>query len=150
MTFDIRAARPADDARLRAIHLTATMSSYGRELTWLEPILGDPATPLEPADWTIVAEDAGRILGYAAVSRNHLENLFVDPAAQGRGVGAALLVEVESRVRAGFERVTLRCLLVNPQARRFYERYGYQVRETQTIVYHERTLVAWFLDKRLV
>ena len=149
MPIAIRDARPDDDPRLHAIHAAATMSSYGRQLPWLEPILRDPATPLEIVEWTIVAHDAGDLLGYAAVTAAHLENLYVDPAAQGRGVGAALLAEVEARVRARFDELTLRCLLANRDARRLYERSGYRVRATQTIVLHGRPLDAWLMAKPL-
>lgn len=125
------------------------MSSYGRVLRWLEPILGDPATLLEVVEWTIVATDAAAVLGYAAVTRHHLENLFVDPAAQGRRVGAVLLAAVEARIREQFGVVTLRCLHANPEARRFYERNGYTVRESQTIVLHDHPLDAWLMAKPL-
>lgn len=149
MGVEIRTAGPGDDARMRAIYLAATLSSYGRELTWLGPILRDPATPLEKVDWTIVAVEANEVLGYAAVTRSHLENLFVDPSAQGRGVGAALLGAVEARLVATFDLVTLRCLHLNRDARRFYDRHGYAVRETQTIALHGRSLLAWLMEKRL-
>jgi len=149
MAIEVREARPGDDARLRAIHLAGTMSSYGRELAWLEPILSDPATPLEAADWTIVAVDGERVLGYAAVTARHLENLYVDPDAQGRRVGMLLLTEVEARLRDPFGSVTLRCLHANPHARRFYERHGYAVRETQIIDLHGQPQPAWFMEKSL-
>jgi GNAT superfamily N-acetyltransferase len=149
MPLELRDARASDEVRLRAIHLAGTMSSYGAELAWLEPILRDPATPLEAADWTIVAAEGDRVLGYAAVTARHLENLYVDPEVQGRRVGTILLAEVEARVRGRFDAVTLRCLLANPDARRFYARHGYEVRETQTIVLHGRPLPAWLMEKRL-
>ncbi len=149
MSFEIRDARAGDQVRLHAIHHRATMSSYGRDLGWLDPVLADPATPLEVVAWTIVAADAGGALGYAAVTANHLENLYVDPAAQGRGVGSALLASVEARLRDRFTTVTLRCLHANPDARRLYERQGYRVREDQTVVLHGRTLGAWLMEKPL-
>jgi ribosomal protein S18 acetylase RimI-like enzyme len=149
MSLEIREARLSDNARLHTIHLTGTMSSYGREHTWVEPILSDPATPLEAAEWTIVATDVDVVLGYAAVTRNHLENLYVDPSAQGRGVGTALLAEVEARIARQFEVVTLRCLHANPDARRLYDRKGYTVREIQTITLHGRPLEAWLMEKPL-
>jgi ribosomal protein S18 acetylase RimI-like enzyme len=149
MPIAIRDARPDDEPRLHAIHAVATMSSYGRQLSWLEPILRDRATPLEVVEWTILAHDAGNVLGYAAVTAAHLENLYVDPAAQGRGVGGALLAEVEARVRARFDEMTLRCLFTNPDARRLYERSGYRVRETQAIVLHGTPLDAWLMVKPL-
>jgi GNAT superfamily N-acetyltransferase len=149
MAFHIRDARASDELQLHAIYLGATMSSYGRQLPWLEPILTDPATPLETVGWTIVAAGDGGLLGYAAVTDNHLENLFVAPSAQGRGVGSALLAEVESRVLPGFETVTLRCLCINADARRLYDRRGYLVREVQTIALHGRPIPAWLMAKPL-
>lgn len=147
--LELREARVDDEVRLHAIHHLGSMSSYGRTLAWLGPILADPATALEVVEWTIVACEGEEVLGYAAVTACHLENLYVDPAAQGRRVGTTLLAAVEERLRAGFERVTLRCLHVNPDARRFYERHGYAVVETQTISLHGRALDAWFMAKRL-
>lgn len=149
MPIAIRDAEPRDDARLHAIHAAATMSSYGRVHPWLEPILRDPATPLEAVEWTIVAHDGDAVLGYAAVTRAHLENLYVDPAAQGRGVGSALLGAVEARVGAEYAELTLRCLHANPDARRLYERGGYAVRATQTIDLHGVPLEAWLMAKPL-
>jgi len=125
------------------------MSSYGRAQPWLEPILRDPATRLETVGWTIVAHDAGDVLGYAAVTDAHLENLYIDPAAQGRGVGSALLAAVEARVAEQFAVMTLRCLHDNPDARRLYERSGYRVREIQTITLHGQALESWLMEKPL-
>jgi hypothetical protein len=78
VSFEIRDARARDQVRLHAIHHRATMSSYGRELRWLDAILGDPTTPLEAVAWTIVAAGPEDVLGYAAVTAGHLENLFVE------------------------------------------------------------------------
>jgi GNAT superfamily N-acetyltransferase len=139
--------KPADTAALQRIHAAATMSSYGQTLTWLRPILEDPATPLEAVEWTLVAvedHDDDAILGYVAVTARHIENLYIDPPAQGRGVGAALLAAIGERV-AGT--ITLRCLLHNPNARRFYERHGYAVARVERIVYHGQELDAWFMQK---
>jgi len=149
MGFEIRDASAGDQVRLHAIHHRATMSSYGRALGWLDAVLADPATPLETVEWTIVAADAGDLLGYAAVTANHLENLYVDPAAQGRGVGSALLAGVEARLRGRFATATLRCLHANPDARRLYDRQGYRVREDQTVMLHGHALVAWLMEKPL-
>lgn len=144
----IRDMEPTDVRACQRIHAAATMSSYGRVYTWLQPIVEDPTTPLEDTEWNIVAEEGGQVAGYASVTRRHLENLFVAPAAQGRGVGRALLREVEQRL-AGPGGVTLHCLQVNPDARRFYERHGYgHVRDVE-VGYHGHRLPAWLLAKEL-
>jgi len=147
--IQLRDARPNDDPRLQALLHASTMSSYGRELSWLAPILADPATPLEAADWTIVACEGDLVVGYAAVTKSHLENLYVDPAAQNRRVGATLLAAVEARVHPPFDVLTLRCLHANPDARRFYGRHGYYTVETQTVTLHGHPLPAWFMAKPL-
>jgi len=144
----LRPMTDADVPALQRIHAAATASSYGAVLTWLQPILEDPATPLEPADFTIcaVAGDAPEaVLGYVAVTQCHIENLYIDPSAQGRGIGAKLLAEVARRVDA--RPLTLRCLHLNPAARRFYERHGYVVARTETIRYHGGDLDAWLMTR---
>lgn len=45
----------------------------------------------------IVSEDNGMLLGFAGVDGDRLEMLFVDAAARGRGIGAALLREAVER-----------------------------------------------------
>ncbi len=140
----IRPAEERDDARCRAVHGTATMSSYGQIHRWLERIVCDPETPLEQCDWTLVAELDGRVVGYVAVTGNHIENLYIDPEAQGRGVGRMLLTAVEQRVIGP---VTLRCLTANTRARLLYERCGFAVTRDEEIHYHGHSLAAWFMVK---
>jgi GNAT superfamily N-acetyltransferase len=82
-----------------------------------------------------VAQDAGGvILGVAATKgtwagegegSGHLSTLFVEPDAQGRGVGAALLARAEQWLRAdGCDRATLNVLEGAP-AETFYTRHGW-------------------------
>jgi len=143
--IEIRPAEGRDDQPCRAIHAAATMSSYGAVYRWLERIVCDPETPLEPCEWMLVAEIDGRVVGYAAVSGNHVENLYVDPAVQGQGVGRGLLAAVEERLVGP---ITLRCLLVNTRARSLYERCGFTVDHQERIDYHGRLLDAWFMIKQ--
>ena len=142
--IEIRPAEARDDGRCRAIHADATMSSYGAVYRWLERIVYDPDTPLEPCEWMLVAEIGERVVGYVAVSRTHVENLYVDPASQGLGVGRSLLRAVEQRVVGP---ITLRCLLVNTRARSLYERCGFTVDHQERVDYHGRLLDAWFMIK---
>ena len=65
--------------------------------------------------------------GYAAVDGDELTSLYVDPAAQGAGVGSALLADAQRahprrRARA---RVALRATPRTGTARAFYERHGW-------------------------
>lgn len=68
-----------------------------------------------------VAQEAGALCGYAMLTPAWLDHLFVDPAAQGGGVGGALLDTVKALRPHGF------CLWVfesNAPARGFYARRG--------------------------
>lgn len=69
-----------------------------------------------------VADDGGGPLGFAAVEGSWLEHLYVDPGAQGRGVGRALL---EDALRAVPGPVSLHVFARNARARRFYEAAGF-------------------------
>lgn len=84
-----------------------------------------------------VADDGGRVAGFAALARDVLTHLYVDPDAQGRGVGSALLERVKGERPAGFE---LWVFQRNDRARRFYERHGCRlVRLTDGSGNEERT-----------
>jgi chorismate mutase len=68
--------------------------------------------------WVAVADS---ILGYARFDDTWLDDLYVDPAAQGAGVGSALLDLVKAQRSSGF------CLWVfesNEPARAFYRARG--------------------------
>lgn len=124
----IRAAGPEDAAGIARVHVRAWRWAYGDILDpgtladlsegefaerWSEP-LADPATQV----W--VAEVDGAVSGFASVRDGELTALYVDPAAQGAGVGTSLLREAGA---AGAR--TLCVAEANEQARRFYERHGW-------------------------
>nr|WP_281433483.1 GNAT family N-acetyltransferase [Microvirga splendida] len=60
--------------------------------------------------------------GFLLLTGGHIDMLFMDPAASGRGGGAALLKEAEQR-----DARTLECFRDNHAARHFYERHGWRV-----------------------
>jgi putative acetyltransferase len=70
----------------------------------------------------LVALSDGTPAGFLLMTDQHIDMLFMDPAASGRGGGAALLKEAEQRGAR-----TLECFRDNHAARRFYERYGWRV-----------------------
>lgn len=68
-----------------------------------------------------VAEEEGRIVGFAALSEDVLGHFYVEPADHGRGVGSALFERVKQRRPTGF---TFWVFQQNDGARSFYERHG--------------------------
>jgi GNAT superfamily N-acetyltransferase len=78
------------------------------------------------ADEVWVAEADGAVVGYARFTPTWLDDLYVVPAAQGSGVGSALLDVVKALRPAGF---SLWVFESNTPARRFYARHGLVERE---------------------
>jgi putative acetyltransferase len=68
-----------------------------------------------------VWEEDGRILGFAALDGDEVPALYVEPDAQGRGVGSALFERLTERRPRGFRFWVFQR---NERARRFYERHG--------------------------
>jgi ribosomal-protein-alanine N-acetyltransferase len=102
----------------------------------------------------LVAEDSGRILGYALTclairGRAELVSVAVDPAARGTGAAKALLDSTLRRLRT--RRVTRLGLMVkvtNERARAFYEKCGFQkIRIVRA--YYEDGHDGWLMAKHL-
>jgi ribosomal protein S18 acetylase RimI-like enzyme len=63
----------------------------------------------------------------------YLANMAVLPEYQGHGIGSSLLTHVEEKAReAGSQICSLIVDTENPNARRLYERFGYQIVFTKT------------------
>jgi ribosomal protein S18 acetylase RimI-like enzyme len=77
-----------------------------------------------------LAEENGRAIGFLAIRRSRqngwevLEKLYVDPEAQNRGVGTALLDQAKALRPGGF---VLWVFQKNTGAIRFYERHGFHL-----------------------
>jgi GNAT superfamily N-acetyltransferase len=84
-----------------------------------------------------VAEEGGRVVGFASVVGAKLTTLYVDPFAQGAGVGTALLAEAE---RAGARE--LEVFEANGHGRRFYEARGWRL-DGESGAWLERPLVKY-------
>lgn len=141
----IRRFRDEDETRCRRIAARAAMSAYGPQLQAANRV-ADESAPLEDAELRLVAEIDGEVVGFAASNTGHLENLFVDPSAQGRNVGRHLLAAFEQHQDG---EVTLNVLTLNPRARAFYERHGYACAGTGAITYFGEELSVWRMTKRL-
>jgi GNAT superfamily N-acetyltransferase len=81
----------------------------------------------------VVAVEDGRIVGVIRMGRDpeeaaagHVFSLYVDPDAQGSGVGGRLLVEADAWFRSeGLAEATLWVFEANDRARAFYSRHGW-------------------------
>ncbi|TCK20160.1 GNAT family N-acetyltransferase [Pseudonocardia endophytica] len=93
------------------------------------PMTADYAAAVDAATlW--VAEDAGRIVGIAVLvdEGDHLllENVAVDPASQGRGIGGVLLALADDEARRlGHDRITLYTNVAMTENIAYYPRRGY-------------------------
>jgi ribosomal protein S18 acetylase RimI-like enzyme len=71
-----------------------------------------------------VADEDGRVLGFAVVSDDELLQIHVRAESQNRGIGTTLFRHATERRPRGF---TLWTFQKNEGARRFYERHGCRI-----------------------
>lgn len=134
--------RTASEADLPAVHellLTTWSASFddilGREVVktitreWhsLSALKANLKRPY--SEFLVAVDSKGRIIGMAYAHQldretASLNQLYVLPEEQIKGVGSALLDEVETAF-PGVLAIKLEVLEVNSQARRFYEQKGY-------------------------
>lgn len=121
----LRPATPEDLPMLAELHLRARAAAY--------PAMPRGVRPAEQVrswvgSWDLAVREVWLAesprtdtVGYAMLHQDWLDDLYVDPRAQGRGVGTALLDVAKARRPGGF------CLWVfvsNHPARRFYAGHG--------------------------
>jgi putative acetyltransferase len=71
---------------------------------------------------TMVYETDGRVVGFVALIGNEVGAIFVDPDAQGRGIGRALM----DAARQSRPFLELNVFEANSVGRRFYDAYGFE------------------------
>ena len=120
------ALRPAigSDAAAIATMMRASLNAFD----WM-PVLHAPEEDLFfirdivlPRQQVTVAEAGSEIVGFIAVSGDWVEQLYLDPAWTGRGIGSRLLIDATAALPV----VKLHCFQANTGARRFYERHGFR------------------------
>jgi ribosomal protein S18 acetylase RimI-like enzyme len=125
VTLQYRKIRDFDVAAIARIHRRACRIAYAfmnwsyseRECRlWYE-------SKFREWDWGLVVDDDGVPVGFIAVAGRHLDQLFVDPCYQSRGIGAHLLEAACAR-NPGI--ATLHVFEQNIRAREFYERHGFR------------------------
>jgi len=118
----LRRATASDvDAIVRIFH-----DSRAEAMPWL-PVLHTNAEYTEHFSRRVaeqevwVADDGGRVVGFAALHDGWLNDLYVDPGHQRRGVGDALFARSKESMPSGFRWWVFQW---NVRARRFYEARG--------------------------
>jgi ribosomal protein S18 acetylase RimI-like enzyme len=134
----IERATPADHAGIAALTVSVYVGGglaggdYATELA-------DVAGRADQAELLVVRDDGGRVVGSVALvldgdfgevtesdDEAAVRMLVVDPAVQGRGIGALLMTECLRRARAaGKRRMVLSTSTAMATAHRLYERLGF-------------------------
>ncbi len=136
MPATIRAATPADTSAIFALtYELAEFESLTHVFVATEEGLRDALFGARPSIEALVAENEGRIVGYALFFHNYssfvgkrglyLEDVYVQPSQRGSGLGTALIQSLAAlaveRQCARFEWTVLDW---NRQAISFYEKMG--------------------------
>jgi len=122
----VRPMTAGDMAAVARVHRAACLVAY-RFMNWdhgEDEIAAWYAGKFAGWDHAEVAEWDGGIIAYLAATGGLVDQLFVEPAAQGEGIGHRLL---ESHLARGIRPVTLEVFEQNAPAQRLYERYGFRV-----------------------
>ena len=99
------------------------------EMTYLPRIPGEDRRVIgklitRDDDELWIADEDGRIVGFASLRGGELAHLYVEPERQGRGLGGELFELAKRRRPEGFSWWVFQ---KNDSARRFYERHGGRV-----------------------
>jgi ribosomal protein S18 acetylase RimI-like enzyme len=136
----IRAATVDDAAAIAMIQARGWRHAYA-DIVAPEDMRDPSETEPRWREWLVAAEPSGlvfdldgNVTGFAFAGRTRdggdegeLYAIYVEPSAQGAGVGTALLAAaVEALVARGFERAHLWVFEANGLARAFYERHGWR------------------------
>jgi GNAT superfamily N-acetyltransferase len=134
--FEIRPAARADVPELlRLIRELAVYEKLEHMAVGTEAMLAEALFGARPAAEALVAQSGGRAVGFALFFTTfstflcrpglYLEDLFVEPAHRGAGIGKALLARLAAlAAQRGCGRLEWRVLDWNEPSIRFYESLG--------------------------
>ena len=134
--FVLRPATPDDCVEIdRLIRELAEYEKLAHQMQGTPEKLRDALFGARPAAEAVMAERGGRAVGFALYFTTfstflskpglYLEDLFVEPAHRGAGIGKALLVHLAAlAVERGCGRFEWRVLDWNEPSIRFYESIG--------------------------
>ncbi len=123
MTIHIRPGHSGDHQTLLEVWRAAVETSHtflgADDVDWYEQIVAEYLPQM--ADLRVAVDQNDEVLGFLAQDAGEIHMLFVDPDAQRRGVGTALL----EGVAAGFGVLRVDVNEQNPSARAFYAAQGF-------------------------
>ncbi|HEY2627492.1 MAG TPA: GNAT family N-acetyltransferase [Usitatibacter sp.] len=134
--FSIRPALPADAPEIvRLIKELAEYEKLAHMAVGTPQMMSEALFGARPAAEAIIAERGGRAVGFALYFTTfstflcrpglYLEDLFVEPAQRGLGIGKALLARLAAlAVERGCGRLEWRVLDWNTPSIKFYESLG--------------------------
>ncbi|WP_299655238.1 GNAT family N-acetyltransferase [uncultured Tateyamaria sp.] len=117
----LRPAQPTDAGAVGAI-----LSAFIDGTDWM-PRIHTRAEDLSFAGymieqgWVTVAEKAGQVCAFSALNGPEVHSLYVAEGAQGQGIGANLLADMQEAT----DHLTLWTFQANTGAQRFYLRHGF-------------------------
>ena len=124
---EVRLMRPVELDRAAVLYVRS-LTTLLRDILMPEQIRADGeyrayfTDKIANAHQVWLAALVGRPVGVMAMDREWIEQLYVDPPEQRRGVGSALLAQAKVLSPDGLRVVTLQR---NAGACRFYERHGF-------------------------
>jgi GNAT superfamily N-acetyltransferase len=144
--FEIRPATRADVPELlRLIRSLAAYEKLEHMAVGTDAMLAEALFGARPAAEALVAQAGGRAVGFALFFTTfstflcqpglYLEDLFVEPAHRGAGIGKALLARLAAlAAQRGCGRLEWRVLDWNEPSIRFYESLGASLLEEWILV----------------
>jgi ribosomal protein S18 acetylase RimI-like enzyme len=136
--LQLRAAQAADREWARRIYLETTKPYVGHLPEWTDTFITARFDTRFDIPTTRMAEIDGETIGWVRLSETGgeivLEQIYLAPSRQGKGLGSALLRQLIAEWGLRGVSVSLRVLKKNP-ARRLYERFGFRVTGETDIQY---------------
>ncbi|ELY2766811.1 N-acetyltransferase [Cronobacter malonaticus] len=145
----IRAQRPSDRDAILSLWLASTTAGH----PFIQPDYWRASLPIVrdvylPGACTWVDEDHGKLRGFISVMHeNFIGALFVEPDAAGKGIGTALLTQVQLQLQ--YDTLHLEVYQKNTRAVHFYHARGFRIEESawQEETGHPTWIMRWQADQ---
>jgi GNAT superfamily N-acetyltransferase len=126
--LEFRPLAPGDVKAISGVHHRACLIAYAF-MNWRYPIDEVErwyAGKFAEWSWTLAAFDTDVMARFIALRGRHIDQLYVDPPHQRRGIGSLLLGQA---IKIAPGRITLDVFEENLGARTFYEKHGFLARD---------------------